>query len=192
MLYLYYILNILRKEINMKHFYKIEDSLEIKLIILYTLNKASKPLTSSELTHIILGSAQINFFDIHKAMDFLAEADEVYSYSEEEKTYYALTDEGKICANHFYNIVPLEVRTYIDDCLKSLITEEKKKKQLTAEPVPIDYDSYIARCSLSDGEVKLLELSLFAGNEDLAKKMCKSFKANAAELYDIILKMLAK
>lgn len=176
----------------MKHFYKIEDSLEIKLIILYTLNKANKPLTSSELTHTILGSAKIDFFDIHKALDFLSEADEVFSYTEDEKTLYALTDDGKVCANHFYNIIPLEVRTYIDDCLKTLFDEEKQKKQLTAEPVPIDYNSYTANCSLSDGDVNLLSISVYAGNEELAKKMCKSFKANAAELYDIILKMLTK
>ncbi len=176
----------------MKHFYKIEDSLEIKLIILYTLSKADKPLTSSELTHIILGSAKIDFFDIHKAMDFLSEADEVYSFAEDEKTFYALTNDGKICANHFFNIVPLEVRTYIDDCLATLLIEEKQKKQLTAEPIPVDYNSYIADCSLSDGDLNLLKLSVYAGDEELAKKMCKSFKANAAELYDIILKMLAK
>lgn len=177
----------------MKHFYKIEDSLEIKLIILYTMNKAQKPLTVSELTHIILGSAKINFFDIHKAMDFLTEADEVYAItSEDEKVYFALTEEGKICANHFYEIIPLEVRNYIDDCLKTLLKESDEKRRLTAIPVPVDYESFNAECSLSDGDINLLNLSLFAGDEELAKKMCKNFKTHAVELYDIILKMLTK
>lgn len=177
----------------MKHFYKIEDSLEIKLIILYTMNKAEKPLTSSELTHIILGSAKINFFDIHKAMDFLTGADEVYTISAEDgKVYFALTEEGKICANHFYDIIPLEVRNYIDDCLKSLLKEEAEKRRLTATPVPVDFESFKAECSLSDDEVKLLDISLFAGDEELAKRMCKNFKENAVELYDIILKILTK
>ena len=177
----------------MKHFYKIEDSLEIKLIILYTLNKANRPLASSELTHIILGSAKINFFDIHKAMDFLTEADEVYSMTDEDnKELFALTEEGRICANHFYDIVPLEVRTYIDECLKSLYKEDEEKRRLTAVSVPVDVDAFNAECSLSDGDIKLLNLSVYAGNEELAKKMCKNFKANAIELYDILLKILTK
>ena len=177
----------------MKHFYKIEDSLEIKLIILYTMNKADKPLTSAELTHIILGSAKINFFDIHKAMDFLTEADEVYIINDENnQAYYALTNDGKVCANHFYDIIPLEVRNYIDDCLASLFKEHEEKRRLTAETVPIDYESFNAKFSLSDGDIKLLDLSVFAGDEELAKKMCKNFKENSVELYDIILKILTK
>lgn len=177
----------------MKHFYKIEDSLEIKLIILYTMNKAEKPMTSSELTHIILGSAKINFFDIHKAMDFLSDADEVYSMtSEDGNKLFALTEEGKICANHFYDIVPLEVRNYIDEGLKSLFKEEEEKRSLTAVPVPVNFDAFNAECSLSDGDIKLLNLSVYAGDEELAKRMCKNFKANSFELYDIILKILTK
>lgn len=177
----------------MKHFYKIEDSLEIKLIVLYTLNKAAKPLTAAELTHIILGSAKINFFDIHKAMDFLTEADEVYATTDENSNvYYDLTPEGKICANHFYDIIPLEVRTYIEQCLETMFEEEIKKRSLTAQIEPVDYDKFCAKCSLSDGDINLLNLTLYAGDETLAKKMCKNFKLNAAELYDIILKMLTK
>lgn len=177
----------------MKHFYKIEDSLEIKLIILYTLSKAEKPLTIAELTHIILGSAKINFFDIHKAMDFLSEADEVYVQTDEnENIFYALTDEGRICANHFYDIIPLEVRTYIEQCLQTLFKEEKQKRSLSAQIEAVDYDKFCVKCSLSDNDISLLNLSVYAGDEELAKKMCKNFKKNAAELYDIILKMLTK
>lgn len=177
----------------MKHFYKIEDSLEIKLIVLYTLKKAARPLAVPELTHIILGSAKINFFDIHKAMDFLSEADEVYAQNDENgNVFYALTDEGAICANHFYDMIPLEVRDYIEQGIETLFDEEKKKRSLTAEIEPVDYDKFCAKCSLSDDNIPILNLSLYAGNEELAKRMCKNFKINAAELYDIILKMLTK
>ncbi len=177
----------------MKHFYKIEDSLEIKLIILYTMKKAERPVTVSELTHVILGSAKIDFFDIHKAMDFLCEADEVFSITEEDgSVYFSLTDEGKVCANHFYNIIPLEVRNYIDESILALFKETDEKKRLVANPVPISYDTFNAECSLQDGDIKLLDLKLYAGEEDTAKRMCRNFKENAAELYDIILKILMK
>lgn len=45
----------------MKHYYKITDPFEIRVAVLYTLYKAERALTAYEISHILLGSAKIDF-----------------------------------------------------------------------------------------------------------------------------------
>lgn len=177
----------------MKHYYKIEDSLEIKLIVLETLYQAKKPLTAPQLTHIILGSAKINFFDVHQALDFLLHTNEIYCFRDmEEKKVYALTEEGRVCVKNFYEKIPLAVREYLQESLNAMFQAERQARQLTAKPVPIHYNEYEAQLGLCEGEVPLLHLTLYAGDEALAKKMCQNFRDNAAAIYDTLLELLTK
>ena len=112
----------------MKHYYKITDPFEIRVAVLYTLYKAERALTAYEISHILLGSAKIDFFDIHDALSFLTEAKEIYQFrSMENKTLYALTETGAAAAQDFSRQVPLEVQEYIDDCICELFEEQKKQ-----------------------------------------------------------------
>lgn len=175
----------------MKHFYIIKDALEIKLIVLYVLKESPVPLTNAQLTHIALSSAEINFFEVYQALEFLILAGEVYTYKSMDNTIvYQLTDEGKQTASHFYMRIPLEVREYIATEMDDMFSELRKAKQLTAIPVPLGHNEFAAKCQICDNDLPLLEMSFYAGSLDNAKKICKRFKAEHSLIYDTLLSML--
>ena len=175
----------------MKHYYKITDPFEIRVAVLYTLYKAERALTAYEISHILLGSAKIDFFDIHDALSFLTEAKEIYQFqSMENKTLYALTETGEAAAQDFSRQVPLEVQEYIDDCICELFEEQKKQSALVAHSVPVSFDEFAAHMELKDGKISLLSMTVYAKDEELANKMCKAFRKNSAKIYDMLISLL--
>ncbi len=177
----------------MKHYYKIDDPFEIRIIILHTLKKAERALTPYEISHIILSSAIIDFFDIHNALDFLKNADEIYMFkSLEDKTLYALTDSGKISAENFIAQIPLEIQSYINECIISLFEEQKNSDIISAKSVPINFEEYGAHLEMRDDKLSLMALDIFAGDEKLSKKMCKNFRLYNTEIYDSIISILTR
>lgn len=177
----------------MKHYYKIEDKVEIRLIILYTLMRASRPLTAYEISHVVLGSAIIDFFDIHDALAFLTDAGEIYMLRDiDDKIIYSLTDSGKLGAENFSDKIPLQVKEYTDDCLSVLIKEQKKQRSVIAKSVPINFSEYNTHLELNDGDNTLLSMDVYAGDESSAKLMCKNFKRNTNKICDLLFNMLMK
>ena len=177
----------------MKHYYKIDDPFEIRIIILHTLKEAARALTPYEISHIILSSAIIDFFDIHNALDFLVGADEIYMFkSMEDKTLYALTNSGKTSAESFLSQIPLEIQGYINECISSLFEQQKKNDTLVAKAVPVSFEEYGAHLEMRDEKLSLINLDVYAGDEKLAKKMCKNFRRYSTEIYDAIISVLTK
>ena len=177
----------------MKHFYKITDPFEIRLVVLYTLKKAQRALTAYEISHIIPGSAQIDFFDIHDALAFLTDAKEIHLFrSMEDKALYSLTESGAAAADSFENQVPLEVQDYINACISTLFDEQKRQSAVVAQCIPVSFDEFAAHLELKDEKTSLLSMTVYAKDEDLAKKMCKNFRNHTAKLYDTIISLLTK
>ncbi len=175
----------------MKHYYKINDSFEIRLAILYTLLRAQRALTAYEISHIILSSAIIDFFDIHNELSFLNDAGEIYVFkSMEEKTLYALTPSGETGADNFSNELPLEVREYIDECINLMFEEQKQRSAIVAKTIPVNFEEFEAHLELQDEKIKLISLDIYAKDEELANKMCKKFRQKSSEIYDTIVSML--
>ena len=177
----------------MKHFYSIDDTLDIKIIVLHTLREAPKPLTGQQLAHVVLSGADINFFEIYQALEFLIMADEVYTYKGMEGTVlYQLTDQGEQTATHFHMRIPLEVREYLKHELDTMFAEIRKARQLTARPVPVGVHDFAAECKLCDNDLPLLEMTFYAGTFDDAKKMCDRFIEGHADIYGALFQMMVK
>lgn len=177
----------------MRHYYKIEDEVEIRLTVLYTLLKSRRALTAYEISHIILGSAIIDFFDIHEALSYLTDAQEIYTLrSMDDKILYALSASGKAGAEGFCQKLPLEVREYIDECLDELFKEQINRDRLKAKSVPVNFDEFEAHIELNENRHTLLDMHIFAGDEKLAQKMCRNFRKKSVKIYDTIISMLTE
>lgn len=176
----------------MKHFYRITDPFEIRLIILYTLAKAERALTAYEISHIILGSAEIDFFEIHNALSFLAEAKEIYSFqSMEGKILYALTESGAAAEHSLFMQLPIEVQEYISECILVMFDEQKKQSAIVAHSIPVSFDDFAAHMELRDEKLSLLSMTVYAKDEEMANKMCKNFRTNTAKIYDTLIELLS-
>lgn len=174
-------------------YYCITDPVEIRIMILYALRVATEQISRPQLTHALLASADIDMFDICDEMAFLEKANEIYRYTNSEGLEVMdLTDSGRITADCFGDDLPLQVREYIVKTLKELHAFTEEQKRVTAKAVPVSYTDYSAQLGLREAETDILNVTMFAKDEEIAELMCKNFKKKHDEIYDYLLKTLTE
>lgn len=170
---------------------EIEDELMIQFIILYTLNHADEPLPYSELLNIIQGNCEISFTDLQLGLDNLIQTGHV----ESEKissilTLYTVTQKGKYVIDFFYKHIPLIVREPIDDSIKELYIEKRRRNAIQTSIEPINRNEYNAECSLyNDDRTLVMSLTLYAGAREQAEEITNYFKNNSADVYSRIIEI---
>lgn len=71
-----------------------------------------------------------------------------------------------------------------------MFAEQEKQNALIAHSVPVSFDEYAAHMEWKDGKTSLLSMTVYAKDEALADKMCKSFRKNTAKIYDTLIALL--
>ena len=72
-----------------------ETLAENKVLILYVLEKANKPLTNDVLYKIVLAAVDMNYFYFQQFMLDLINVGYIFSFQKEDQTLYQITDSGK-------------------------------------------------------------------------------------------------
>lgn len=175
------------------HYYKITDPVEIRIMVLFTLKMATESLSRAQVNHCILSSCDCDMFDVCDAMAYLEDVGEVYRYhTTAEREALGLTDSGKISADNFGDDLPLLIRETIVETIKSMRTFEKNAKRVQAETVAVNFEEFSSHMQLTEEGVKLMDLTMFAGDEESARKMSRNYRNRHAELYNTILKILTR
>ena len=174
---------------------EIEDSVLIQFIILYTLYNADQPLGYDDLLNLVLDNCNISYPDFQLALDNLITTRHLTASLEgERRQIYAITKKGENTSDFFRQIVPVYIREPISESIKKLFIDKRRKEAVRSNIVPMNAKGdYRTECSLyDDDKMQLMELNLFAGTRADAEKMAKRFKANHAEIYAEIIKMLSE
>lgn len=165
---------------------EIEDELMIQFIILYALAHADEPLAYSDLLNVIQQNCEISFTDLQLGLDNLIDTKHVIQKRATDiLSIYEITQKGQYVIDFFYKQIPLIVREPIDESIKELYLEKRRKEAVRANIEPINEHEYTAECQLyDDDKMKLMSLSLYAGDRDEAERIALKFKDNAAEIYE--------
>ena len=83
-----------------------ETLAENKVLILYALNKANKPLTNDVLYKIVLAAANMNYFYFQQFMLDLIEVGYICSFQKEDQTLYQVTENGKKTLDLTLDLLP--------------------------------------------------------------------------------------
>ncbi len=164
---------------------EIEDDLMIQFIILYTLSKADEPLAYTDLLNTVQGNCEINFTDLQLGLDNLIQTGHVVSRRLSDMlTVYTVTQKGRYVIDFFYSQIPLIVREPIDNSIKELYLEKRRREAVRASVTPINMNEYNTECELYDDDKTLvMSLTLYAGSRDQAEAMAEYYKNNSAEVY---------
>ena len=174
---------------------EIEDSVLIQFIILYTLYNADQPLGYDDLLNLVLDNCNISYPDFQLALDNLITTRHITASLEgERRQIYSITKKGENTSDFFRQIVPVYIREPINESIKLLFIDKRRKEAVKSDIVPINTKGdYRMECALyDDDKTQLMELNLFAGTRADAEKMAKRFKADYTEIYGGIIKMLSE
>ena len=174
---------------NMLYNQEIEDELMIQFIILYALNNADESLPYSDLLSVIQDNCEINFTDLQLGLDNLIQTGHVsVRHLSDILSVYDVTEKGKYVIDFFYTQIPLIIREPIDETIKKLYLEKRRREAVQARIMPINEREYNAECYLrNDDKTLMMSLSLYAGDRDEAERLVRCFESDSERIYSSII-----
>ena len=172
---------------------EIDDPVTIQYIILFTLAKADRRVTHSQLSCLTLDSCNINFTNFQIALDNLTGIEYVKVLPngfDENMPIYELTEKGRQAAGFFSHNIPVYIREQIEEHITPFFLEESQKKNVKAKLAPINEKEYNVECAIYENASPLLELTFYAGDRETAARMVRNFKKNTEIIYSDILATL--
>ena len=174
---------------------EVDDPIIIQYIILFTLAKADRRITHSQLTCLTLDRCNINFANFQIALDNLVGigyVEKLPGALDENMPVYSLTEKGIEANGFFEKSIPVYIRDQISEHIAPFFEAESLKKSVKAELEQIGDREYNAKLALFDSNSALLELSLYGGDRKTAAAMVRNFKKNHEEIYSKILQILSE
>lgn len=172
---------------------EVDDPVIIQYIILFTLAKAARRVTHSQLTCLTLDNCNINFANFQIALDNLVQIEYVKILPngfDENMPIYELTQKGTEANGFFAHSIPIYIREQIEGHIAPFFEQEKLKKSVKAKLVPINDNEYNVECALYESASPLMELSFYAGTREVAAGIIRNFKANPEKVYGEIFRAL--
>ena len=165
----------------------IHDKLDIKILILFILQRIPGALTREQITDIVLSCDNaIDYFDFIACLTELTESGHIT----EDKAGYTITDKGVSNGSTIESSLPYTARSKALKYLAPIATAMKRDALIKSS---IDHDkdgSLQLRLSLSDGISDLMSLRIVVASEEQAVKIEKGFRKNAETYYQRIMDIL--
>lgn len=172
---------------------EIDDPVMIQYIILFTLSKAERRVTHSQLTCLTLDRCNISFTAFQIALDNLVQIEYIRTLPngfDEKMPIYELTDKGIQANSFFEHSIPIYIRDQILEHITPFFEQENLKHSVRAKLVNLSKDEYAVECAIFDSTSPLMQMTFYAGTRSTAAQMIRNFKANPDEVYAKIMAAL--
>ncbi len=169
-----------------------ETLAENKVLILYVLEKANKPLTNDVLYKIVLAAVDMNYFYFQQFMLDLINVGYIFSFQKEDQTLYQITDNGKTTLDLTLDLLPGIIKLKADTNLKPILDSSEEEQSIVAEYTPLSENHYTIICKVVENNETVFEVKTFAGSREQAKEIVDNWQNNADSIYPKILDILTK
>jgi len=164
----------------------IQSDLDLKLLVLYIMDRAAAPITFNQLLELALCDAGVDYFSLTQAVSHLVETEHLTL--EEER--YAITEKGRrncqICAE----TLPFSVRRRCDENLLAVNEQLRRDAQIRGELLPREDSTFTVRLALDDDAGNLFTLELLTPSEEQGKALIDRFKTGPELMYSKLTDLL--
>ncbi len=164
---------------------------EMKFAVLYAIRQHKAPVQESRLYEIFTWDKDImEYFDLSEALAELLEDGYIIKKFYLNEECLTLSESGGAAHIYFQDRIPYSIRQRIDSAIGRIKYDElADPNAISAEVVFAAEEQYMAKCSISENRVPILELSLNMGKRSNAQRVANYFKKNADKIYEEILKI---
>lgn len=167
-----------------------ETLAENKVLILYLLNKANKPLTNDVLYKLVLTAIDMNYFYFQQFILDLKKVNYIISFQKEDQILYSITDSGKRTLDLTLDLLPGIIKLKADTNIKQILETSEEDHSIVSEFTPLSENHYIIVCKIVENNETIFEVKTFAGSREQAKEIVDNWKNNASIIYPKILDAL--
>ncbi|MGN1133378.1 MAG: DUF4364 family protein [Oscillospiraceae bacterium] len=167
------------------------DVYEVKILLAYFLYQIEKPVTPAQLLEIATGENIVNYFLYSQAIAEMLENETIVLSEIEGIEYYILTDKGKDGAVNFKKLVKKSVRDRIYAAGLRFFTKLRNSQNIEFNISQLE-KGYSVRCICRDGDISLMDITLFAPDKEQAEYIKSKISINPSDFYSNVIDYIIK
>lgn len=164
----------------------IRDMLDVKVLILYVMNQAEKPLTIQNIYELCYQDDRLTYFDVCEAVPQLVSTGHI---EEQEGGLYAITEKGRENVEITADSVAFTVRERARAAVETFNRESTRSGHVRTEILERD-GVCLALLELHDDVGKLMSMELTAPSRKQARKLAAAFHRSAEQIYSAVMEDL--
>ena len=164
----------------------IRDMLDVKVLILYVMNQAEKPLTIQNIYELCYQDDRLTYFDVCEAVPQLVSTGHI---EEQEGGLYAITEKGRENVGITGDSVAFTVRERARAAVETFNRESTRSGHVRTEILERD-GVCLALLELHDDVGKLMSMELTAPSRKQARKLAAAFHRSAEQIYSAVMEDL--
>lgn len=166
------------------------DIFDKRLIVLFVLKESKQPLNTEQISKLCSEFDDITYIDVCMFIDSLKNSGYIDEIYQNEKSFYIITEIGLDILSELIELVPGISLLNMKNILKDKMENYKQDYEVDTIILPIKKDEYKVSCFIKDGNDELINLTIYAGDKENAKKISHNWKENADELYGKIIELM--
>ena len=164
----------------------IQDDLDLKLLVLYIMDRAAGPITFIQLFELALCDAGVDYFSLTQAVDHMVATGQLTC----ERERYAITDKGRRNSQICESSLPRSIRQHCDHNLIQMNEALRREAQIRTQ-ITEEKSGAVNLClALEDDTSPLFHLTLFSPTRAQAEQWERTFRADPYAIYLNLVKLL--
>jgi len=164
----------------------IHDKLDIKILILFILERLAGGVELDTLTELTLHDDGISYFDYSECVGELLRTGHI----EETDGLYAITEKGREHGRAVESSIPYSVRMHANERAARLAGKQRRDALIKTAHTERATGGYTTHLAMSDGLGQILAIDLYAAGEDQAKLLETGFRKKAESVYSSLIEQL--
>lgn len=169
-------------KVTANYFMELTELHTVKILLCYLLEKLNKPITEEQLYEIAVSDEIINYFLFSEAMEELIKNETIIK----KDGVLVLTNKGISCAKQFHQYVPKSFRDKLHKGALQYFARLKRENEVVCDVLPAEKGRYV-RCRILDPQGDLMDLRLFAPDDEQAQLICEKIMLNPSAFYGKII-----
>ena len=166
----------------------IQNEMDLKLLVLYIMDRAVAPITFLQLLDLALCDAGVDYFSLTEAVNHLTETEHLSLNGE----LYSITDKGRRNIEICQSSLPYSVRLRCDENLVKLNDALMRQAQVQTGLQPNEDGTCTVRLYLADEAGPLMELKLISPSLAQGQTLTSKFQQSPEAIYHEIMALLVR
>lgn len=166
------------------------ENAENKVLLLFFADKVRMPVSSMQLTRIMLEHRFMNYFHMQQCLHELSTNGYLSVENRSGTDFYSITTEGARILGLFGSIIPEGIRNRLLAGISEIRSGLMRETAVTADSVLLTEDEWRVNLRISESDFPLFEAHLSVGSRDDARAICKNWRENANTLYPQVIALL--
>ena len=149
---------------------------DIKVFILYILDRVSYPIDDITMSYIIVENAPTFSMQYNEALLDLVESGHVHAESIEGRTYYIIEDLGRMVARELYDTLDAGLRERSEECAAKYISIAERGGKVVASITAAENGRFFVDLEVTDAEGLLFSVRIARSSRVEAERVKENFE----------------